>query len=116
MIQDNSPLSLHVFVDVDDTLVRSVGSKRIPIPSVIQHVRDLHAQGAVLFCWSAGGADYAQQSAEEFGIAGCFRAFLPKPNVMIDDQSAVEWPRCTLVHPSNCGGRSLHDYKVQAQL
>ena len=65
--QSQSPI--HVYVDVDDTLVRSVGTKRIAIPSVIQHVRDLHASGAILYCWSAGGADYARASAEEFGLA-----------------------------------------------
>jgi len=108
-----SPIPVHVFVDVDDTLVRSAGSKRIPIPAVIQHVRDLHTQGAVFFCWSAGGADYARQSAEELGVAACFTAFLPKPNVFIDDQSVADWPRSILVHPSSCIGRSLDDYRGQ---
>jgi hypothetical protein len=32
---------LYSYVDLDDTIVRSVGAKRIPIPKVIQHVRDL---------------------------------------------------------------------------
>jgi predicted HAD superfamily phosphohydrolase YqeG len=104
---------VNVFVDVDDTLVRSTGSKRIPIPSVIQHVRDLHAQGAALYCWSAGGAEYAQKTAEELGIAQCFLAFLPKPHVFIDDQAVANWPRSILVHPSNCGGRSVADYLEQ---
>jgi Protein of unknown function (DUF705) len=82
---------LNVYVDIDDTIVRSVGAKRIPMPSVIQHVRNLKKQGAVLFCWSSGGAEYAKQSAQEFGIADCFEAFLPKPNVMIDDQEIGSW-------------------------
>lgn len=109
----SSALPVNVFVDVDDTLVRSVGSKRIPMPSVIQHVRDLHSQGAVLYCWSAGGAEYARRSAEEFGLADCFTAFLPKPNVFIDDQSATEWPRSVLIHPSSCSGCTLDDYRGQ---
>ena len=109
----SSSRPVNVFVDVDDTLVRSVGSKRIPIPSVIQQVRDLHAQGADLYCWSAGGAEYARRSAEEFGVAQCFTAFLPKPNVLIDDQIMTQWPRCILVHPSSCSGRSLDDYRAQ---
>jgi hypothetical protein len=45
-----------VFVDVDDTLVRSVGTKRIPIPAVIAWVRRQAATDAVLYCWSSGGA------------------------------------------------------------
>ncbi len=113
MSTNTSPSPIHVFVDVDDTLVRSAGTKRIPMPSVIQHVRELHAQGAVLYCWSAGGAEYARRSAEEFELADCFTAFLPKPNVFLDDQNAAEWPRSLLVHPSNCSGRSLDDYRSQ---
>jgi hypothetical protein len=106
------PPIIFVYVDVDDTLVREMGGKRIPIVSVIRHVRELHAEGAVLYCWSAGGAEYAQKSAQEFGVADCFTAFLPKPNILIDDQSPTEWPRCVLVHPANCSGRSLRDYIV----
>jgi predicted HAD superfamily phosphohydrolase YqeG len=109
----NSKNVVNIFVDVDDTLVRSIGTKRIPIPAIIQHVRDLHAQGAVLFCWSAGGAEYAKRSAEELEIAQCFSAFLPKPNVFIDDQDVINWPCSVLIHPSSCVGRSLEDYKGQ---
>lgn len=111
--QSAPPSPVHVYVDVDDTLVRSVGTKRIPMTSVIQHVRELHLQGAILFCWSAGGAEYARRSSEEFGIAKCFTAFLPKPNVFIDDQSSTVWPRSILVHPSSCSGQSLDDYRSQ---
>ena len=111
MNSDSSSTPLHIFVDVDDTLVRSVGSKRIPIPAVIRHVRDLHSQGAILYCWSAGGAEYARRTAEEFGIASCFTTFLSKPNVMIDDQNPMEWKRTVLIHPSNCDGKALGDYK-----
>jgi hypothetical protein len=35
-----------VYVDVDDTLVRSLGSKRSPMRSVIEQVKRLHADGA----------------------------------------------------------------------
>lgn len=48
-----------VFIDVDDTLVRSVGSKRIPNPPLIKTVRALHAEGAVLYLWSTG-VEYAK--------------------------------------------------------
>jgi len=108
---NKQPLPIYVFVDVDDTLVRSAGSKRIPIPSVIQHVRELHAHGAILYCWSAGGLEYARNSAKEFGIEQCFTAFLRKPNVLIDDQTAGQWPRNIVVHPADCSGHSLEDYR-----
>jgi hypothetical protein len=68
-----------VFVDVDDALVRSAGSKRIPMSNVVERVRALRAAGATLYCWSTGGADYARSSAIELGLSDCFSAFLPKP-------------------------------------
>lgn len=34
---------------------------------------------------SSGGSAYAQRSAEELGIVDCFTAFLPKPQLLIDD-------------------------------
>lgn len=104
-------LPIHIYVDVDDTFVRSASSKRIPIPEAIQHVRDLKEQGAILYCWSSGGSEYAQRSAEEFGIADCFEAFLPKPNVLLDDMPMNTWPRFMTVHPSSCGSNTLEDYR-----
>ena len=101
---------LYVFVDIDDTIVRSAGSKRIPIPDTIKHVHDLKKQGAVLFCWSSGGADYAKSVAEEFGIADCFNAFLPKPNILIDDQEIGSWKRFFQIHPASCTSESLESY------
>jgi hypothetical protein len=68
-------------------------------------VRALHAEGAHLFLWSSGGADYARASAEELGIAECFRAFLPKPNVVIDDQELTTWRRFEWMHPRSCDRR-----------
>jgi hypothetical protein len=80
-----------VFVDVDDTLVRSFGSKRMPIVKCIERVRRLHAEGACLYLWSTAGADYARASAEELGIFALFTGFLPKPELVIDDQAISEW-------------------------
>lgn len=101
------------YVDIDDTLVRSVGNNRIPIWSVVQHVRDLKQAGADLYCWSSGGAAYPRQSAEELGLHDCVVAFLPKPQVILDDQSVGEWRRCLYIHPTGCQGRSLEEYRRQ---
>ncbi len=90
-----------IFVDVDDTLVRSVGTKRIPMPHVIAQVRALAAQGQSLFLWSSGGAEYARASAVELGIEDCFVGFLPKPDVYIDDQAVEDWRYCHHVLPGN---------------
>jgi cation transport ATPase len=91
-----------VYVDVDDTLVRTVGPKRIPMPSVVDYVRRMKAGGAELYCWSTGGAAYARAAADELGIADCFAAFLPKPHIIVDDQAVPEWRSCTHLHPANC--------------
>jgi predicted HAD superfamily phosphohydrolase YqeG len=102
--------TLVVYVDVDDTLIRSVGTKRIPIPAAIQHIRALAEQGAELYCWSSGGAAYARASAEEVGISACFSAFLPKPQVFLDDQIPGEWRRTLFVHPLEADGKTIADY------
>ena len=105
------PHPLIVYVDVDDTLVRSAGSARIPMPGAIAHVRQLKQQGAELYCWSSGGAAYARSSAEELGLADCFSAFLPKPHILLDDQPVGEWRRMAQVHPNGCAGQSLDSYR-----
>lgn len=96
-----NPRSEIVFVDVDDTLVRSAGTKRIPITSVVERVRALKQAGATLYCWSTGGAGYAREAAVELGLEDCFVAFLPKPTVILDDQAPAEWRLCRHVHPFN---------------
>lgn len=106
--------SMVVYVDVDDTLVRTVGAKRIPIPGAIRHVRALKEEGAELYLWSSGGSAYARASAREFGIADLFVAFLPKPQVVIDDQEFAEWRGLITVHPNACEGQRLADYRQRA--
>ena len=105
--------SINIFVDVDDTFVRSYGTKRIPITATIEHLKELQKQGAHLYCWSSGGADYAKKSAEEFGLADIFTAFLPKPQVLIDDQNINDWKRFLQVHPFSCTHKTLENYQLE---
>ena len=88
-----------IFVDVDDTLVRSVGTKRIPIPGVVADVRRLKSEGAELYLWSSGGADYCRATALELNITDCFSGFLPKPTTYIDDQTVQDWRDCKHYYP-----------------
>jgi hypothetical protein len=90
-----------VYVDVDDTLVRSAGTKRIPMAPVVDRVRALKREGATLYCWSTGGAEYAREAALELGLEDCFAAYLPKPTVILDDQPPAAWRLCRYVHPFN---------------
>ena len=89
-----------IFVDVDDTIVRTVGTKRIPIPGVIAWVRRLRNEGSTLYLWSSGGAEYCAATASELGIADCFAGFLAKPSVYVDDQPVAEWRYCRHVYPT----------------
>jgi hydroxymethylpyrimidine pyrophosphatase-like HAD family hydrolase len=89
-----------VYFDVDETLVRSVGTKRFPIPAVLERVHSLHASGVTLYLWSSGGAAYARTTAEELGIADCFVGFLAKPTHIVDDQHITEWRDLKHLHPN----------------
>ena len=99
-----------VYVDVDNTLVRTTALGREPIKAVIDHVRRLKDDGAELYLWSAGGANYCREIAAELGIEHCFTAFLPKPRIMIDDEEVRDLVFCTTFHPSTCEGKTLAHY------
>ena len=101
---------LVVYIDVDDTLVRSAGTKIIPIPSVIEHVKELADSGAEIYCWSSVGAEYGRNTAQKLGIERCFAGFLPKPNIVIDDQAISDWKRLATVHPLNVA-KSVREYE-----
>jgi uncharacterized protein DUF705 len=89
-----------VYFDVDDTLVRSAGTKRVPIPAVVERVRSLHAAGVTLYLWSSGGADYARTTAADLGISHCFAGFLAKPTHIVDDQHISQWRDLKYLHPN----------------
>jgi hypothetical protein len=101
---------LVAYVDVDDTLVRSSGTKRIPMTAVVEHVRELRRSGATLYCWSAGGADYARRSARELGIEESFAGFLPKPHLLVDDQPPSEWPNFVVARPAGLASMTVQDH------
>lgn len=97
-----------IYVDVDDTLVRSFGSKQIAMSATQEYVRKLHAAGAQLYCWSSGGADYARAYADKAGLTDCFLAFLPKPQVLLDDVLIENWELHQL-HPNQCRSQQGDD-------
>lgn len=101
----------YIYVDVDETFVRNYSTKRIPIPTVIEHVKNLKEEGAILYCWSSGGAKYAEESAREFGIRDCFVGFLPKPEILIDDLKLSQWRDLLQIHPNECPQHTLESYK-----
>jgi|GEM_PF-482600 len=111
---DCNVTGLAVYVDVDETLVRHYGTRQIPIPSVIKQVKALYKQGAELYCWSSLGAAYARQAAESCGVAQCFQAFLPKPQILVDDQQPKAWRKILHVHPSQCSSQTtVEEYREE---
>lgn len=105
--------TLVIFVDVDDTLIRTAGSKRIPVSGVCDHVLQLYQEGAELYCWSSGGGAYAREVAIELELEHCFLAFLPKPQVMLDDQEVTKWRRLVQIHPGRCATMTMDQYRQQ---
>jgi cation transport ATPase len=98
---------LVIYVDVDDTLIRSFGTKQIPIPRAIEYIRAMHGAGHVLYCWSRGGGEYAEKVANSLGIHACFAGFLPKPDVLLDDRLKQCLDHCQFVHPNNASAQSV---------
>jgi len=82
---------LCIYIDVDGTLVQTAADKRIPNPNLLRRLREWKAHGAILYCWSSRGADYARHTAEELKVRDCFAGFLCKPHALVDDQSVHQW-------------------------
>ncbi|MGI9469876.1 MAG: hydrolase [Rubripirellula sp.] len=90
-----------IYVDVDDTLIRTVGRKQIPMPASADYVRRMHSEEHELYCWSRGGSEYSRRVCESLGIADCFVAFLPKPDVVLDDRGLELLDYCEVILPGN---------------
>jgi len=90
-----------IYIDVDDTLIRSVGKTQIPMPASVDYVRRMHEAGDLLYCWSRGGGDYARDVAVSLGIVDCFIGFLPKPDVCLDDRGDKMLDYCEVILPGN---------------
>ena len=71
------------------------------MPASADYVRRMHSDGHSLYCWSRGGGDYARDVATSLGISGCFVAFLPKPDVCLDDRGANLLDYCDVILPVN---------------
>jgi hypothetical protein len=98
---------LCVYVDLDDT---SFAALKLNAFRYLRWSSTFADSTPTVRCWSSGGADCARTTAEELNIASCFAAFLPKPQVIIDDQLIAEWPQFLHVHPSSC--RTLDEYLI----
>jgi hypothetical protein len=78
--------NVNVYVDVDLTLVDHMG---VLLPGAVEAMKALHEAGCHLFLWSTGGRDYCRQVAERAEISELFEAFLPKPDIYVDDMPST---------------------------
>ncbi len=101
---------LCIYIDVDQTLVRTTAGRRLPDQDLGQKVREWKAAGAVLYCWSSQGADYARRAAQECRAADCFVAFLQKPHVLVDDQK-IEASLLLQLPPTTAARLSLEEIR-----
>jgi predicted HAD superfamily phosphohydrolase YqeG len=97
-----------IYLDADDTLVPSTADERISQERVVKRVRELAQKGAGMYLWSRHGAEHARRVATELGLEGCFRGFLPKPEVLIDAQALEDWS-ISEIHPVACTAVRLED-------
>jgi hypothetical protein len=88
------------FIDVDDTLVRTAGTTVIPMPRTVDFIKAHASPENTIYLWSRGGADYARQRARAVGVESPIEGFLPKPDVIIDDQSLLDWTHLSTFHPN----------------
>ena len=78
--------NVNIFVDVDLTVVDEQGRL---LPNAVEGLLTLREAGCRLFLWSTGGADYCRQIAERYEMAPLFDAFLPKPDLYVDDMPST---------------------------
>lgn len=100
-----------VYIDIDDTLIRSFGSKQIPITHSISHLKKLFNNGFEIYLWSSGGEEYCKNVAKNLGIYEYIKSFLPKPNVYIDDQKFDEWKLCKHYYPGEVD-KMTNDFNI----
>ena len=74
------------------------------MPAGIAAVKRLKADGATLFLWSSGGAEYCRNTAAELGLLDCFDGFFPNPITYADDQPVSEWRFCKHIFPGQING------------
>lgn len=89
------------YIDIDDTLIRTVGSKAIPMVRTIEFINSINQSNDSIYLWSRGGAEYCRQIAEKLNITSNIKGYLPKPDVLIDDCDISQWNFMTVIHPNS---------------
>ncbi len=96
-----------IYVDVDGTLIRNQPGTFQPVPELVARVRQWHGEGALVYCWSSQGPEYARHIAKTLGLDVCFTAFLCKPHVVVDDQSLTDWQCLVHLYPTQAATHTI---------
>jgi len=93
-------MSLNIYMDVDDALLNSNEGVDLRADETLRQIV-LKLRGdypdSDLYLWSGAGGAYAKEMADKHGLAGLFKAFLGKPDVVIDDKPSSVFPRRAVV-------------------
>lgn len=129
----DEPTDAWVF-DVDGCLVDSITGTSLR-PLTLEVIESLHARGIAVLLWSAGGADYTEQRARQFGIDHLIDGFHAKqardhegrwlidhltvhhrPRVFVDDRPEELSDQVTVIGVSPYLAGSIHDRGLAAVL
>jgi hypothetical protein len=88
-----------IYIDVDDTLIRTFGTKQIPIPRSADYFRRMHMS-------YTDGVELEQTILETLrqssvSISDLSASFLPKPDIVLDDRLEILLEHCEFIHPNN---------------
>jgi hypothetical protein len=103
-------MSQNIFMDVDGTLLNSNECVDPRAANILQQiVLRLRADypDSNLYLWSGCGGAYAQKKAEEHNLSGFFKAFLGKPDVVIDDDPSSTFPERAIVWKGDAQWQNL---------
>ena len=133
MTSGEAPVDAWVF-DVDGCLNDSITGTSLR-PLTLEVIAALRSRGIAVLLWSAGGADYSEQRARQFGIAHLFDAFHAKeerdhdgrwqidrlsvrhrPRVFVDDRPEELPDHVAVVGVSPYLADSVHDRGLAAVL
>ena len=103
-------MSQNIFIDVDGTLLNCNECVDPRAAETLQQiVLRLRADypDSNLYLWSGCGGAYAQEKAEEHELSGYFKAFLGKPDVVIDDDPSSAFPQRAIVWKGDAQWQNL---------
>jgi len=105
-------MALHISIDVDQTILNDDGHL---MPGVHESLAKLKAnEHYQLQLWSKGGAAYAREMAEKWGLLQYFGSYASKPDVAIDDLPEDSTPTCRLGVPFADAASAIDEFVAES--